>query len=258
VDLIELEARAARAWPALFSERVDGWLLRRTPQVGRRRSNSALPLGRNGASVETVERFYRGHGMTPLVHVAPVEELRALDAALEERGWVADGVTDILVGRELPPGAPADVQVAVRAGVGPAWVDAWVDAEGRPDAHETAERVLARIPAPVGFALARIDGAPAGVGIAFCDSGWSGVLCMATVPAMRRRGVARAVIGALWEWSREHGATAMYLQVKLDNAAARALYASLGFTRSHGYHFRAAPRFSAGGETRAAAGARRS
>ena len=49
------------------------------------------------------------------------------------------------------------------------------------------------------------------------------------------------MIGALWDWSREHGARAMYLQVELDNPAARALYASLGFTRSHGYHFRVAP-----------------
>jgi arginase len=241
INALELEARAARAWPALWSERVDGWLLRRTPEVGRRRSNSALPLGRNGASVETVERFYRGHGMTPLVHVAPAEQLRALDAALQECGWVADGATDILVASELTPRAPADVEVTVRAGVDRAWVDAWVDAEGRPDAHETSERVLSRVPAPAGFALARVDGTPAGVGIAVCDTGWSGVFCMATVPAMRRRGVARAVIGALWDWSREHGARAMYLQVELDNPAARALYASLGFTRSHGYHFRVAP-----------------
>jgi hypothetical protein len=133
------------------------------------------------------------------VHVAPAEELRALDAALEERGWVADGATDILVAREPAPGAPAGVEVAVRAGVDRAWVDAWVAAEGRPDAEETCERVLARIPAPAGFAVARIEGAPAGVGIAVCDTGWSGVFCMATVPAMRRRGVARAVMGALWQ-----------------------------------------------------------
>jgi GNAT superfamily N-acetyltransferase len=179
--------------------------------------------------------------MTPMVHVAPAEELGSLDAALAQRGWVADGETDILVARELAPGAPAEVEVAVRAAVDRAWVDVWVAAEGRPDAEETYERVLARIPAPAGFALARIDGAPAGVGIAVCDTGWSGVFCMATVPAMRRRGVARAVIGALWEWSREQGAGAIYLQVELDNPAARAFYALLGFTRSHGYHFRVAP-----------------
>jgi GNAT superfamily N-acetyltransferase len=145
-----LEELAARAWPAGESERVDGWLLRRTPSVTRRRLNSALPMGRDGAALEDVERFYRGHGMTPLVQVAPAEDLGELDV---------------------------------------------------------------RIPPPAAFAVAFLEGS----------------------------GVARAVLGALAEWSREHGAGSLYLQVERDNAAARALYASLGFVRSHGYHFRVAP-----------------
>jgi hypothetical protein len=39
------------------SQRVDGWLLRSTPSVRRRRLNSALPLGRAGSGLEIVERF---------------------------------------------------------------------------------------------------------------------------------------------------------------------------------------------------------
>jgi N-acetylglutamate synthase len=74
-----LEELAARAWPAGECERVDGWLLRRTLSVRRRRPNSALPVGRDGAALEEVERFYRGHGMTPLVQVAPAEDLGELD-----------------------------------------------------------------------------------------------------------------------------------------------------------------------------------
>lgn len=190
INAARLEMLAARAWPALEAVRMDGWLLRRMPSVGRRRLNSALPVG-DGAAVEEVERFYRAHGMTPLVQVAPAEGLHALDAELEARGW---------------------------------------------NAH-----VLRRIPSPAGFAIARVEGRPAGVGIAVCEGGWSGVFCMATDPAMRRRGVARAVLSALAEWSRAQRAHGLYLQVECDNAPAQALYASLGFTRSHGYHFRAGP-----------------
>jgi hypothetical protein len=39
-----------------------------------------MPAGRDGAALEEVERFYRGHGMTPLVQVAPAEDLGELDA----------------------------------------------------------------------------------------------------------------------------------------------------------------------------------
>lgn len=47
-----------------------------------------------------------------------------------------------------------------------------------------------------------------------------------SVPAsMRRRGIARTVLGAL-----QAEGTALALRVRADNAAARALYATLGFT----------------------------
>jgi ribosomal protein S18 acetylase RimI-like enzyme len=238
-----LEELAARAWPAGESERVDGWLLRRTPSVRRRRLNSALPLGRDGAALEEVERFYRGHGMTPLVQVAPAEDLGELDAALHERGWRADGPTDILVAAvdDVPAGRTSHVSVALRSEVHERWLDAWIAAEGRADARETYVHVLQRIPPPAAFAIAHVEGRPAGVGLAVCERAWSGVFCMAVDPATRRRGVARAVLGALVEWSRDRDARGLYLQVECDNAAAHALYASAGFTRSHGYHFRVAP-----------------
>jgi N-acetylglutamate synthase len=234
-----LEQHAARAWPALETERVDGWLLRRTPSVHRRRLNSALPLGRDGTAMEQVERFYRARAMRPLVQVAPVEERGALDAELADRRWLADGRTDILVARDVR--ARGDVAVSVRPSAGRPWLDAWIAAEGRPDAEETYARVLQRIPSPAAFAIASVDGRAAGVGLAVCERGWSGVFCMATRPAMRRCGVARAVLGELAHGSREQGARGIYLQVECDNAPAQALYAAMGFARSHGYHFRVAP-----------------
>ena len=84
-----------------------------------------------------------------------------------------------------------------------AWLDVWIAAEGRPDAQENWARVLRRIPSPAGFAIARVEGQPAGVGLAVCKRGWSGVFCMATDPLVRRCGVARAVLGALADWSRQ-------------------------------------------------------
>jgi ribosomal protein S18 acetylase RimI-like enzyme len=234
-----LEQLASRAWPAGESERVDGWLLRRTPSVQRRRLNSALPLGGGGAGLADVDRFYRDRGMTPLVQVAPAEDLGDLDAELQARGWHADGPTDILVASEVA--VVSDLSVSLHPEVDGRWLEAWIQAEGRQDARETYEHVLARIPPPAAFAVAFLEGRPAGVGLAASEQGWSGVFCMATAPGARRRGVARAVLGALAEWSGEHGAASLYLQVERDNAAARALYASLGFVRSHGYHFRVAP-----------------
>ena len=68
--------------------------------------------------------------------------------------------------------------------------------------------------------------------------GWAGVrvvadeaeiLTVGVVPAARRRGIARRMIAELLAAARQRGAANVYLEVRVDNAAARALYADEGF-----------------------------
>ena len=53
---------------------------------------------------------------------------------------------------------------------------------------------------------------------------------IATLPAQRGRGVAKALLGRALDCCRERGASECYLEVRESNAAARKLYASFGFT----------------------------
>ena len=61
-----IERLAANAWPAATVRHADGWLLRTTPGVARRRSNSALPPpsaatagpARLASALDRAERFY--------------------------------------------------------------------------------------------------------------------------------------------------------------------------------------------------------
>lgn len=57
----------------------------------------------------------------------------------------------------------------------------------------------------------------------------------------RRRGIAGHVVQALTRWAVERGARRLYLQVESAKGPAHAFYERAGFTRSHGYHYRAAP-----------------
>jgi arginase len=233
-----VEQLAARAWPAAETVEIDGWLLRHTPALSRRRSNSALPLGA-APDAAMVEDFYASRGRRALVQIAPDTDRADLDEQLARRGWTSDGPTDVLVAdadTALARTQPGDVAVRSRADAG--WVEAWIACEGRPDAREHADEVLARIEPPTAFAIA---GDGDGVGLAVCERGWAGVFCVATAPEARRRGVARTVVHALTHWATRHGAQRIYLQVESDNAPAHELYASAGFTRSHGYHYRVAP-----------------
>ena len=237
--MLLVQELAARAWPAAETLRVDGWLLRHTPSLTRRRSNSALPLGDAGDGLSVVEDFYAGRGARPRVQVSPAEERADLDAELARRGWSRDGPTDVLVAgvdAVLARTAPGEVALAARADA--AWVAAWAECEERPDADEHARVVLARIEPAAAYARTA-DGL--GVGIAVCERGWAGLFCVATAARARRRGIAGHVVHGLARWAAGRGATDLYLQVEADNAAAQALYIRTGFRRAYSYHYRVAP-----------------
>jgi ribosomal-protein-alanine N-acetyltransferase len=78
--------------------------------------------------------------------------------------------------------------------------------------------------------------------------GWAGVLVLGAtaeiltvgvVPAGRRQGIARLMVADLLAEAVRRGAAEAFLEVRVDNVAARALYASEGFNevgRRRGYY----------------------
>ena len=237
--MLLVEELAARGWPAAESVSADGWLLRHTPSLTRRRSNSALPVGGAGPDPALVEDFYARRGARALVQVSPTEAWTSLDAALAARGWSSEGPTDVLAADSatvLARTTPGDVALTARPDAD--WVAAWAACEARPDADVHAREVLGRIEPATAYAIA---GDGLGVGLAVCERGWAGLFCVATAMSARRRGIARTVVHALTGWAAGRGAQRIYLQVESGNTAAHALYAGAGFGRSHGYHYRVAP-----------------
>lgn len=64
---------------------------------------------------------------------------------------------------------------------------------------------------------------------------------IAVDPTHQRHGIARRLVGAALDEARDRGARTLYLEVREGNAAARALYAALGFLevgRRPGYYRR--------------------
>jgi GNAT superfamily N-acetyltransferase len=239
-----IEAAALRAWAAEEVEQVEGWVLRRTVGVGRRRSNSMLPPAEAGVAVRSLELALATAeelDFPLVVQVSPAEVHLALDEALEDRGLVSGGRTLVLTGALRPlEAASADVSVEL----GPLtreWVEAWGqvsgDAEG---ARRTAELVLSQLPS-ARFAQVSRTGQPLAVAIGVLDGAWLGVFSLAVAPAARRRGVASAVMDALEGWGAARGAASVYLQVEADNQPALELYARRGLAIAHSYHYRSQP-----------------
>jgi ribosomal protein S18 acetylase RimI-like enzyme len=89
----------------------------------------------------------------------------------------------------------------------------------------------------VGYGVATLDGATAGVVRGALVDGWLHVGRLEVGPGFRRRGLASALMGALHTWGAEHGADRAVLQVAEGNEGALALYAGLGYAPHHRYRY---------------------
>jgi hypothetical protein len=96
-----LEQLAARAWPPDELEVVEGWLLRRTVGVDRRRNNSLLPPADPAHAARTVDDALAAAeelDMASVIQVSPAEGHLRLDDALADRGMTASGPSLVLAG----------------------------------------------------------------------------------------------------------------------------------------------------------------
>ncbi|KGM15485.1 hypothetical protein N867_08075, partial [Actinotalea fermentans ATCC 43279 = JCM 9966 = DSM 3133] len=145
-------------------------------------------------------------------------------------------------GPELRAMVPADVpQVAEleRQLFGPS---AWSEAMLAGELHAPGRWYLAAVEhsATAGAGAAAADGGTV-VGYAglWFDGDVSQVMTIGVAHAVQRQGLGTALLAALVERSRELGATAVLLEVAVDNAPAMALYERFGFeilTRRRRYY----------------------
>lgn len=101
--------------------------------------------------------------------------------------------------------------------------------------------ILTNGDAEIAFAVVRGDNGEAlSVGRAAVDTATrhTGIAAIATAEHTRRQGLARIVLRELLAFSAERGAQTTYLEVDEQNAPARGLYESLGYTTVHRYHCR--------------------
>ncbi len=238
----ELLERAARAWPVTDERWLDGWWLRHTDSEPW--WSGAVLAHADGGGLEgllaAAERFYAEHGDWPRFQVCP-DCPPDLDLLLHARGYAAECAVVLMTGRAPACSAGArDPAVDVRVEPGPdaAWVAARrATSHPAPDPAHLAQR-LATVTAPQAFVTVMGPDRPLGIGRAVADTGWTGVFDMATLPGSRRRGIARAVLGAITRWAVDQATPRMYLQVEEPNTTALALYRNTGFAVTADYHYR--------------------
>jgi ribosomal protein S18 acetylase RimI-like enzyme len=226
------------AWPPCEHERLGDWTLRFAGGFTRR-ANSVLPLGDPGVALEVAvalcEAAYRVRGLVPSFQLREGHVAGGLEEVLVGRGYRAEYPALVLAGA-LPSGV-ADPRVSHAAGPSAEWIEAWLGASRRDDGVAASRGVLERVSRPRTFALLREEGRVIATALGTVSPGWLGLSCLGVREDARRRGIARAMLGAVASWGRSLGAERLWLEVEDENSGALALYRRLGLERVGGYSY---------------------
>jgi ribosomal protein S18 acetylase RimI-like enzyme len=212
-----------------------------------RRANSVWPM-RAGVlplddKIAACERAYAAAGLPIVFRIPSITPDTGLDTALAAHGYVKADKTSIrlaaLAGFAEPPALPVALEPASSA----EWLATFARLDGMTPVTAAAHRAIVEATRhPTMFGSVRDGGAIVAVAAAVLQGRFVYFNSVATEPAQRRRGLARAVMAALLGWAREQGADYAYLPVVKTNVAGLALYGALGFeAESYRYHYRSKP-----------------
>ncbi len=249
----ELERICGLGWPGVESASIGDWWLRYGNGFTSR-ANSVLPLGSPGTdpkdAVAEVAAWYADRQLSPIFQIPTgstvAAEVSALDAQLASEGWTPGDTVAVLTGdittalaRSLDGSDSNVLSVSVADRPGEQWLSLG-RYRGKP-MPRAAGAVMSAGPSPAFLSIRRGDQL-VGVARGVVTEGWLGVTAVTVAEQVRRAGIGTAVMTAALSWGAQSGAESTYLQVEPDNVPAMNMYARLGFTEHHGYHYLLAPK----------------
>jgi N-acetylglutamate synthase len=250
-QIIDLERVTAKHWRGTEETWLGGWLLR-AAEGFTGRANSALPLGDPGlpldAALEAVAGWYRDRGLPPMIALPlPLDgdsPAGDLDALLSERSWATRPGPAFVMVADLPlPFVARELPGDAEFLADPEPDDAWLaryhyrGAERQPP---VLRDVLISAQAQAFTSIRSGTDLLAIARLSIAD-GWAGLTAVEVHPDHRRAGLGAAITAAACAEAVTRGARSVFLQVEVDNTAARSLYERCGFRYSHRYHYRVAP-----------------
>lgn len=244
---IQIERLALNTWPAVTAAPAGPWIFRASGGITKR-ANSVWTVAGDffpeGDWLVEAEQFYRSRGLPSLFHISDSSP-KQLDALLEAQGYSKDvpcsmliANTDEVIGKTESATMP-NVELKVTGHHDEQWLSDFLEMEGFGEERRAFyNRLFADIEPVKGFFTLYVDHCCAAVGTAVVEDSWAGFINIAVHPKLRGRGLGRILLNHLAVWSRNNGATGLYLQVVNDNEPAMKLYGKAGYTPLFQYHYR--------------------
>jgi N-acetylglutamate synthase len=228
-DLRRIERLHVRAWPALETAIIHGWLWRYSGG-GSQRANSVSTVDFDGGdpsdALDEVEARYRARNAIVRVHTYDLSAPGSLADLLKARGYGSGETTLTMVKAVGPPNPSADVEVTANPNA--EWREVYLGAISESRRGVNA-RILGAVPQPCAYFSYRRAGQVISTALCVCDGDFAVVECMATRVEARRQGGADAVLRSLEAWAAAQGARTLALQAVAINTPAVALYTRFSF-----------------------------
>nr|WP_294519390.1 GNAT family N-acetyltransferase [uncultured Rhodopila sp.] len=228
-ERVRMERAHVRAWPALRTADIDGWLWR-CSGGGSHRANSVSTIDFSGddpeAAVIRAETLYHAAGRKAQFQTFDETSPPGLEALLQARGYRRGEPTVTMF---KPPAAGASGRdVEVRDCAGDEWIAVYLGEITESRRAANAE-ILERIPQPRAFFGCRRGGRIVSTALCVAGHRCAVIECVTTRADARRQGSAREVLAALEHWAARQDTGLIGLQVVAGNTPAVTLYEQLGF-----------------------------
>lgn len=239
-DIRTFERAGLAAWPGIEVE-WDGDWVRRAAGGYTKRANSLqcfdVSDGRDAeARLDAAVAWFAARGLPPVVRSTPLDSVE-LNAALDARGWARIDQSH-LYAMPLGENAP-DPEGRLYELLDPAFLAVQQKLQGYGDAQVARMRALLAVMAvPATGVVIYRDGEAVATALMAIGEGIVVTGNVITDKTRRRQGLAVAMMRTGLAWAKAQGATVAALNVQADNAAAKALYGSLGYTHQYDYSYR--------------------
>lgn len=214
--------------------RGDDWCFRFAAGHSRR-ANSVNPLrpvtGDIAAVISDAQTAYAARGLPTIFRLPSIVD-EGIAPQLAARGYTAEGET-ITLHCDLPAmPMRRDPDVIIDPRLTDDWLAGMSDLQGHSaERRQSYRAILGRLEIPAAFITFRVNGDLAAMAYGGLQGGLLCLESVITAEALRGRGYASRILGALLAWAIEQGASGACLQVEAQNTAARKLYRGMGFIR---------------------------
>jgi len=242
-----MERAHVRAWPALQTRTVDGWLCRRSGG-GSQRANSVSAIEFTGTDPDVAlvraETLYQFWNAPARFHTYDLTRPEDLANRLQGRGYDC-GETTITMVKVPASTATEDPDVTLADRPDREWIGIYLDAitESR---RAVNMLILGSIPSPRAFFTFRSEGQAVSTALCVAGFGCAVIECVATRAEARRQGGAEKVVRAAENWAARQDIRLIGLQVVETNNPAVRLYRRMGFLSAAANMFWVQPGHRAG------------